>query len=139
MLINVYIKNKESDKIYAGAMSATDEYFKLNDILWNRVIVTFDSSRLDEVKSGDELVLEAKATNVMLDALMITRRDNEAQEIFVSNAESDSKNLGTKEQPFTSLKRVSAFEMKPGDKVWLKRGDVFHEKLYLSGKGTESH
>ena len=56
-------------------------------------------------------------------------------EYFVS-AEGNDSHEGSKERPFKSLAKISEVKLKPGDKVFFKRGDRFDGHFVVNGSGS---
>ena len=137
--LSLYIQNKTTKKIYSAALSASDTSFKLNNILWNRVTLSINTNDMDVLPEDGEIVYEIKTNSVLIDDFMVTRRDASPMDMYVSNSESESKDLGTKENPFYSMNTVSATYLVPGDNVYIKSGDSFEDKIYLIGKGKEGN
>ncbi len=56
---------------------------------------------------------------------------------YVSASEGCDSNSGkSKKSPWKSFKKINAKVLKPGDKILLKRGDVWHERLEIYGGGS---
>ncbi len=59
---------------------------------------------------------------------------------YVSNSEGNDKNDGSMKAPWKSINKISSMTFKPGDKILLKKGDVWtHQVLYLRGNGTSKN
>ncbi|MBP7230652.1 MAG: right-handed parallel beta-helix repeat-containing protein [Syntrophaceae bacterium] len=58
---------------------------------------------------------------------------------YVSSSSGKDSNSGISLQaPFKTLNRISALDLKPGDKVLLKKGDTWQESLTLPGTGNKN-
>ncbi len=56
---------------------------------------------------------------------------------YVSSSEGDDGNQGTSaDKPWKTFKNVNSLILSSGDKVLLKRGDEFNERLSITGNGT---
>ena len=57
---------------------------------------------------------------------------------YVSSAQGNDNNDGSREQPFQTLRSVNSLRLRPGDQVLLERGSVFcGQYLHLSVQGTQ--
>ena len=58
---------------------------------------------------------------------------------YVSNSQGNDSNPGTiPDAPWKSLKKISSFSFKPGDRIFLKRGDEWRSEIKCPSSGTES-
>ena len=59
---------------------------------------------------------------------------------YISWSEGNDSNSGkSKNAPWKSFKKINTKVLKPGDKVLLKRGDIWHERLEIYGGGSEEN
>jgi len=59
-----------------------------------------------------------------------------ATDYFVDNLAGGDFNEGSFDQPWKTLKVVNNFAFNPGDRVFLKRGQIWRESLIISNSGT---
>ena len=58
---------------------------------------------------------------------------------YISSSEGNDENVGTsKSAPWKSFVHVNDTFLQPGDKVLLKRGDVWHERIIIRGSGERN-
>ncbi|MBQ2945639.1 MAG: hypothetical protein IJD95_03635 [Clostridia bacterium] len=58
---------------------------------------------------------------------------------YISSSEGNDENKGTSaKSPWKSFANINAMRLKPGDKVLLKRGDVWNERMYIRGTGAKN-
>jgi len=55
---------------------------------------------------------------------------------YYINQNGDDNNPGTKNKPFRSLKKLNSLQLQPGDKIYLKGGEIFQGTLSLFANGT---
>ena len=55
---------------------------------------------------------------------------------FISASGNDSNSGLSENNAWKSFSRLNEQELKPGDRVMLRRGDIWNETLVINGKGT---
>ncbi|WP_066632004.1 T9SS type A sorting domain-containing protein [Labilibacter marinus] len=55
---------------------------------------------------------------------------------YVSSSEGNDDNIGTEDEPWLTLEKISAVTLMPGDTVLFKRGDEFKGHYSVSGSGS---
>jgi hypothetical protein len=126
-----------SGKVYGMAYSIQGTSFRLNNVLWNHVTLVLDTSEKVPASDAGALRLTLKGTPVLIDDLVMTARKREAADFHVGSSTQDAKADGSLARPFPSFRILNATRLLPGDRVLVRRGDVFHESVHLTGKGTE--
>jgi hypothetical protein len=56
---------------------------------------------------------------------------------FISSSTGNDSQKGSKKAPWESLEKISKTNLKPGDKIFFKKGDIFHGHFIVNGSGTK--
>lgn len=73
---------------------------------------------------------------------VVAKAENASEKVsgttyYVSSSQGSDENVGTSaDKPWKTFKNVGSLVLSAGDKVLLKRGDEFHERLSVTGNGT---
>lgn len=76
--------------------------------------------------------------DIRMDMTQELRLSDEGTVYYVSSSLGNDQNDGLSEAtPWKSFSHIEGMDLKPGDRVLLRRGDVWHERLTVRGNGRE--
>lgn len=95
------------------------------------------SPQSNRMGCGPAAAMGGPAMVVFVAAVLALAPQVRASSFYISATLGDDANTGTSElTPWRTFGPVNALTLSPGDRVLLKRGDVWGEELHLRGKGT---
>jgi Right handed beta helix region len=78
-----------------------------------------------------------KYTSLLLLTFSLASCHSQTTDYYLDAGNGQDQNNGrTPSTAWKSLKKINSTKFKPGDRILLKKGEVWHEKLLLSGSGT---
>ncbi len=110
--------------------------FQLPAGQWTTVTLAFNSAGFSE-SLGLGFRIRIRGSNLAVDNVRLTT-DQQTRDFYIANSGSDATNSGLSEaSPWKTFKNLaSLMPLLPGERVLLKRGDVFTQELHLDGSGT---
>lgn len=133
--LSVSLLDPATGKAHALGFSAQGASFKVDAVVWNRVTLVVDTSALSETERSGHLAFEIRGSLVYVDDLLVTARRRRAMTFHVSASEGSGDGTGSLANPFDSFRILNGTRLLPGDRVLVRRGDTFRERVYLTGKG----
>jgi hypothetical protein len=80
--------------------------------------------------------VQIKITLLLFSLVVLASCKNSQSVYYVSRSGNDN-DPGTKEKPFKTLQKINSVKLNPGDKIYLRGGDVFAGTLSLTNNGQE--
>ncbi len=110
--------------------------FNLQEFTWNTITISFDSNNWTQ-NHGLQTRIRLMANYMLIDNVqLLVDAPRGPRDFYISATDGNDANDGlTPASPYASFSAINGEELVPGDRVFLKRGDVWNDELQLSGEG----